>query len=185
MASDRHTTRVFIYICLSFSLPMVNVGARVFEDDGVLNDDSGVRLTREYHLQQGALRGMIVKPSRNYDLQLVEMFLGIPYAAPPVGSFRFMPPASAPPWPGVKKATRFAPVCPQSIPPIKKGNPPSLGRQHYMSRIQPFLANEAEDCLYLNIYVPFRAYVQSSGRVRARRPQHPPPGEVSEAISDR
>ncbi|KAJ2944056.1 hypothetical protein O0L34_g8390 [Tuta absoluta] len=156
MASDRHTTRVFIYICLSFSLPVVNVGARVFDDDGVLNDDSGLRLTREYHLQQGALRGTIVKPSRQYDLQLVEMFLGIPYAAPPVGSFRFMPPASAPPWPGVKKATRFAPVCPQSIPPIKKGNPPSLGRQHYMSRIQPFLTNESEDCLYLNIYVPFR-----------------------------
>ncbi|XP_049887919.1 uncharacterized protein LOC126382175 [Pectinophora gossypiella] len=155
MASERHATRVFICICLSFSLPVVNEGAKVYED-GFSNDDSGMRLTREYHLRQGAIRGLIVKPSRDYDLQAVEMFLGIPYAAPPMGSLRFMPPVSAPPWSGVKKATRFAPVCPQAIPPVKKGNPPSLGRQHYMAKLKPFLTHESEDCLYLNIYVPYR-----------------------------
>ncbi|XP_072935523.1 uncharacterized protein [Epargyreus clarus] len=53
-------------------------------------------------------------------------------------------------------ATRFAPVCPQALPPIKKGNPPSLGRQHYLNKIKPFLAHESEDCLYLNIYLPYR-----------------------------
>lgn len=53
-------------------------------------------------------------------------------------------------------ATRFAPVCPQALPPIKKGNPPSSGRQHYMNQLKGFLRNESEDCLYLNIYVPYR-----------------------------
>ncbi|XP_041973848.1 uncharacterized protein LOC121729406 isoform X2 [Aricia agestis] len=53
-------------------------------------------------------------------------------------------------------ATKFAPVCPQSLPTIKKGNPPSLGRQHYLTRIKPFLTHESEDCLYLNVYVPYR-----------------------------
>ncbi|CAG5052229.1 unnamed protein product [Parnassius apollo] len=135
---------------------MVNEGAaKVYENSRNFPNEEK-RLTREYHLRQGALRGLIVKPGRQYDLQHVEVFLGIPYAAAPVGSLRFMPPVNAPPWSGVKMATRFAPVCPQSLPIIKKGDPPSLGRQNYMSRLKLFLKEESEDCLYLNIYVPYR-----------------------------
>ncbi|XP_045760938.1 uncharacterized protein LOC123864502 isoform X1 [Maniola jurtina] len=148
---------LFIYIAVSLLLPMANQGATVYDDPRSFSKDEK-RLTREYHLRQGALRGLIVKPGKNYDLQPVEMFLGIPYAAPPVGNLRFMPPVSAPPWPGVHMATHFAPVCPQSLPVIKKGNPPSLGRQHYLNRLKPFLAKESEDCLYLNIYVPYREH---------------------------
>lgn len=75
---------------------MANEGAaNVYGDSrNFPNDDGGKRLTREYHLRQGALRGLIVKPSRQYDLQYVEMFLGIPYAAPPTGHLRFMPPGN-------------------------------------------------------------------------------------------
>ncbi|KAG7304586.1 hypothetical protein JYU34_011556 [Plutella xylostella] len=157
MASPyRHATlltninhNLFICILVSLLLPTVNEGSPS-------GDDGGRRLTREYHLRQGALRGLIVKPSRQYDLQNVEMFLGIPYAAPPVANLRFMPPVTAPLWPGVKMATRFAPVCPQMLPPIRKGNPPSLGRQNYRHRLEAFLKDESEDCLYLNIYVPYR-----------------------------
>ncbi|XP_023936218.2 uncharacterized protein LOC112044578 [Bicyclus anynana] len=158
----RHATpfishSLFIYIALSLLLPMANEGATVYEDPRTFSKDEK-RLSREYHLRQGALRGLIVKPGKNYDLQPVEMFLGIPYAAPPVGNLRFMPPVTAPLWQGVRMATRFAPVCPQSLPVIKKGNPPSMGRQHYLNRLKPFLAQESEDCLYLNIYVPYREH---------------------------
>jgi neuroligin len=72
---------------------MVYEGATVYDARNYPNDD-GKRLTREYHLRQGALRGLIVKPSRHYDLQPIEMFLGIPYAAAPIGSLRFMPPGN-------------------------------------------------------------------------------------------
>ncbi|VVD05479.1 unnamed protein product [Leptidea sinapis] len=120
-------------------------------DEARVYDDA-----RRFPSDEGVLRGLIVKPGRQYDLQPVQMFLGVPYAAPPVGSLRFMPPVSAPPWYGVKMATRFAPVCPQSLPQIKKGNPPSLGRQHYINRLKPFLKDESEDCLYLNVYLPYR-----------------------------
>ncbi|XP_047507203.1 uncharacterized protein LOC125051095 [Pieris napi] len=147
---NRH---LFICIAVSLLLPIVDE-AKVYEDGRFQNEEK--RLTREYHLRQGAVRGLIVKPGRQYDLQPVEMFLGVPYAAPPTGSFRFMPPVSAPPWSGLKMATRFAPVCPQILPQIRKGNPPSLGRQHYLNRLKPFLKEESEDCLYLNIYVPYR-----------------------------
>lgn len=96
MATNRHATyinQMFIYVVVSLALPMVGEGAaKVYDDARSYPNDEGRRLTREYHLWQGALRGLIVKPSRQYDLQNVEMFLGIPYAAAPTGSLRFMPP---------------------------------------------------------------------------------------------
>lgn len=99
MASDRHATsfinhNMIICIFVSLLLPTApESAARMYDNhQSVQNDDGGRRLTREYDLRQGALRGLIVKLNRQYDLQNVEMFLGIPYAAPPIGSFRFMPP---------------------------------------------------------------------------------------------
>ena len=46
----------------------------------------------------------------------VAVFLGIPFASPPMGSLRFMPPVASSPWKGAKNANRFAPVCPQEFP---------------------------------------------------------------------
>ena len=45
----------------------------------------------------------------------VEIFLGVPYASPPIGSLRFMPPVTPIYWKGVKLVNEFAPVCPQNI----------------------------------------------------------------------
>src|SRR3954449_8359438 len=42
------------------------------------------------------------------------VFLGIPYAAPPVGERRYAGPAPAEPWRGELEATAFAPAMPQS-----------------------------------------------------------------------
>lgn len=44
----------------------------------------------------------------------VARFLGVPFAAPPVGALRFAPPQPAPPWPGVRDATAPGPNAPQS-----------------------------------------------------------------------
>src|SRR3974390_2988353 len=43
----------------------------------------------------------------------VHAFLGIPYAAPPVGDLRWKPPVPAVNWAGVRKATDFGPHCMQ------------------------------------------------------------------------
>ncbi len=64
-----------------------------------------------------------------------EEFLGIPYAAPPVGALRWQPPRPAAPWPGIREATSYAPHCPQ--PSSTFG-----------------LASTSEDCLYLNVFTP-------------------------------
>ena len=60
-------------------------------------------------------------------------FLGVPFAAPPLGARRWMPPADAPPWaPDTLDASQFKPTCAQ------QGGEP--GR-----------AAPSEDCLYLDI----------------------------------
>ena len=43
----------------------------------------------------------------------VREFLGIPYAAPPVGELRWKPPVAAAKWSGVRKATEFGAHCMQ------------------------------------------------------------------------
>jgi para-nitrobenzyl esterase len=62
-------------------------------------------------------------------------YLGIPYAAPPVGALRWQPPHPAASWPGVRQATSFAPACAQPA------SPPGAG-------------STSEDCLYLNVFAP-------------------------------
>src|SRR5262249_33023609 len=61
-----------------------------------------------------------------------EVFLGIPYAAPPVGNQRWMPPQPHGKWNRVFQANSFGNRCPQS-----DGNGGVLGK---------------EDCLTLNLY---------------------------------
>jgi para-nitrobenzyl esterase len=62
-------------------------------------------------------------------------YLGIPYAAPPVGQLRWAPPQPPASWPRIRPATAFAPHCPQ---------PAGVFGQ----------ASTSEDCLYLNVFAP-------------------------------
>uniref|UniRef100_A0A3B1J1W3 Carboxylesterase type B domain-containing protein n=1 Tax=Astyanax mexicanus TaxID=7994 RepID=A0A3B1J1W3_ASTMX len=62
----------------------------------------------------GKVRGF-KKELNNEILGPVIQFLGVPYAAPPIGERRFQPPEPPVSWPDVRNATQFAPVCPQTI----------------------------------------------------------------------
>ena len=63
-----------------------------------------------------------------------QAFLGVPFAAPPVGALRFAPPAPPTPWTAVRDATKPGPGCVQPLP----GG----------------LTRGSEDCLTLNVYAP-------------------------------
>ena len=66
----------------------------------------------------------------------ITVFRGIPYAAPPVDELRWRPPRRPQPWPGVRQAHRFGPMCPQAP------SPEIAGVDLPMS----------EDCLSLNVW---------------------------------
>ncbi|XP_026544777.1 liver carboxylesterase 1 isoform X1 [Notechis scutatus] len=78
----------------------------------------------------------------------VEVFLGIPYAKPPVGSLRFSPPQLAEPWTGLRDATSYPPMCLQD-PLVGQGLSDA-----FTNTGQRISLRVTEDCLYLNIYVP-------------------------------
>ncbi|XP_044751984.1 neuroligin-4, Y-linked-like isoform X2 [Coccinella septempunctata] len=108
--------------------------------------------TRLLELKQGYIQGVVVSPdNRNGLLSRVEHYRGIPYAAPPVGELRFMPPSGAPSWDGIKYADTFGPVCPQMFPSTENMAPQRLRE---FARLKNYLNYQLEDCLYLNVYVP-------------------------------
>jgi len=72
----------------------------------------------------------------------VTAFLGIPFAAPPVGDLRFAPPQPPQAWTGVRDANQYPAMCMQTPDPSS-----------YTPFTQPTGA-VSEDCLYLNIYTP-------------------------------
>lgn len=131
---------------------VVSVGLTTGE--GVLMRESHVVNTRS-----GAVRGILVNPN-NRILKPVVLFLGVPYAAPPVGPLRFMPPKSALKWSGIRQAVTLPPVCPQKLPDVTNKyealKKMSEGRYNYLQRLLPMLINQSEDCLYLNVYTPVR-----------------------------
>ncbi|XP_066138974.1 neuroligin-1 isoform X1 [Euwallacea fornicatus] len=109
--------------------------------------------TRVVKTKYGALRGVMI-----HIHPPVEAFLGVPYATPPVGSLRYMPPVTPSTWKNTKLADRFGPVCPQRPPEIGNRSEALLefprGRLLYLEKLLPLLTNQSEDCLYLNLYVP-------------------------------
>ncbi|XP_045026300.1 neuroligin-4, X-linked [Daphnia magna] len=108
----------------------------------------------------GLVQGLIV--SMPSPLGPIEVFLGIPYATPPVGINRFSPTRNPQSWPGTRMTDRHGPACPQRFPTNLSNETESLkfmskARRDYLFHIEQSLAkNQSEDCLHLNIYAPFQ-----------------------------
>ena len=84
-------------------------------------------------------RGLIVSTAdgklQGKHAEGIDQFLGVPYAAPPVGPLRWQAPRPARPWSGVRSATSYGNRCPQ----LASGNGPR---------------EDTENCLYLNVFTP-------------------------------
>jgi para-nitrobenzyl esterase len=68
----------------------------------------------------------------------LEMFQGIPYAAPPIGELRWRAPQPVTPWEGVLRCNVYGPACPQLV-----------GLQRTLVG-----GTTSEDCLSLNVWRP-------------------------------
>lgn len=73
---------------------------------GGIGADTVQLSSRVVHTKYGSVSGVIVHLEGRH-LDAVEAFKGIPYASPPVGSLRFMPPVTGALWSGVRKADRW------------------------------------------------------------------------------
>jgi para-nitrobenzyl esterase len=82
-------------------------------------------------IETGSLQG-----ATEYNMNV---FKGIPYAAPPVGDLRWRPPQPAASWTGTRDASKFGDSCPQ---PYLKNLSVDLGLPGN------------EDCLKLNVFTP-------------------------------
>lgn len=103
--------------------------------------------------QFGKLRGLRV-PVPSEVLRPVDQYLGVPYAAPPVGDKRFMPPDQPASWSGMKNATHFMPVCPQNIHNTVPEIMMPIWFTYNLDTVATYIQDQSEDCLYLNIYAP-------------------------------
>jgi para-nitrobenzyl esterase len=85
---------------------------------------------------QGKVQGKTINDGK------VKAFLGLPYAAPPVGDLRWKAPEPAAKWKGTRDATKFGAHCAQ-------------GRVFDDMIFQD--SGPSEDCLFLNVYAPSNA----------------------------
>lgn len=82
---------------------------------------------------QGKVHGKTINNGK------VRAFLGIPYAAPPVGDLRWKAPQPSAKWKGTRAATNYGAHCMQG---------------HVFADMVFQDSGESEDCLYLNVFAP-------------------------------
>ncbi|CAH4003648.1 unnamed protein product [Pieris brassicae] len=121
--------------------------------------------TRVVRTKYGPLRGIVVHAHPQ-----VEAYLGVPYATPPLGSLRYMPPVTPSQWRTPRLADAAGPACPQRPPPAAPRDDALLihprARIKQLERLLPMLTNQSEDCLYVNLYVPVTGAEMESEKAR-------------------
>ena len=90
--------------------------------------------------EQGKVHGKTINDGK------VKAFLGLPYAAPPVGDMRWKAPAPPAKWTGERDATKYGAHCAQN---------PVFADMVFQDGV------DSEDCLFLNVYAPADATAKS------------------------
>jgi para-nitrobenzyl esterase len=124
MRKSAHAVSCLAGALLAAGVVVASASRRGPHDGRVIGQASGpVAMTRA-----GPVRGLVQNG--------VDVFLGIPYAMPPVGNLRWRPPQSVAPHEGVLDATHYAATCAQVTTLGTFAGPSSI----------------SEDCLYLNVF---------------------------------
>lgn len=103
---------------------------------------------------QGSIMGQFLKMFRT---QTIVGYLGIPYANPPIGEFRFAPPSvkpNLPSWDGTRNGTIPQMQCWSDVRRPMKVHDEILFKILGIDMKVTNNSQFSEDCLYLNIYIP-------------------------------
>ncbi|MGQ9537764.1 MAG: carboxylesterase/lipase family protein [Actinomycetota bacterium] len=126
MVSGSHSKRFLSFLVILFlglcSFLVVGCAREAVRERGTL--DTPV-------LDSGPISGRLENGIRS--------FLGIPYAAPPVGALRWREPQPVEPWEEVRPCLDYGPSCPQP-------------RNDWTGQLD--VGETSEDCLYLNVWTP-------------------------------
>jgi len=90
--------------------------------------------------EQGKVQGKTINDGK------VKAFMGLPYAAPPVGDLRWKAPEPPAKWKGERDATKYGAHCAQG---------PVFADMVFQD------SGQSEDCLFLNVYAPADSTVKS------------------------
>ena len=118
------TQLIYLFIIFCASLPLVR----------------SVIVSTKYGQMEGLMSSY---PNASGSFISVSKFLGVPFAAPPIGELRFKAPQPPKDWkPNVRPAKKHGNIC--------------LQRKDLEFYVQAFTANFSfsEDCLYLDVYTP-------------------------------
>ncbi len=104
---------------------------------GIAAFSPGIQLAETIRVTGGLVSGTV---SQSGDIQI---FRGIPFAAPPVGDLRWKAPQPVKPWSGVRRCDAFSASPMQGSPA-----PFSMWSAEFLIPKEPI----SEDCLYLNVW---------------------------------
>uniref|UniRef100_G3W685 Carboxylic ester hydrolase n=1 Tax=Sarcophilus harrisii TaxID=9305 RepID=G3W685_SARHA len=94
--------------------------------------------------------GVLLGKQTRVEGKAVNIYLGVPFAKPPVGKLRFAPPEPPEPWNNIRNAGTYPPACLQQY----WGQ---IAHLYFTTQKYQTWLRFQEDCLYLNIYTPAHA----------------------------
>lgn len=113
---------------------------------GLAFESAATRDELVVNTKSGRVRGLRYYPPTGKG-KVVDAFLGIPFAKPPIGQLRFKHAQPLDPWEGTYNATTLPNSCYQ-IPDL------NFGSDFRGSNMWNSPTRVSEDCLYLNVWVP-------------------------------
>ena len=139
---------LFLLLCAALGAALKFTEGPVKLRDAVEGNNGGV--TEIVEVAQGQLTGVYTEDKQ------VEVYTGIPYAAPPVGDLRWKEPADPESWEGVRACDKFAPMSMQvQSNTIYSSLSRMIGYHDYKISLKDnFKDANSEDALYLNIWKP-------------------------------
>jgi para-nitrobenzyl esterase len=141
---SRNDQRSFIGLCLIAAFLVTSANAQETSKSGP--EKPSAPATRTTVANAAAAMAPTVQTEAGIVRGLTEgdvsSFKGIPYAAAPVGAYRWRPPQPMPAWEGVRDASKFGPDC---------------AHAGWSSGSGSIAEGSSEDCLFINVWRPVRA----------------------------